>query len=77
MTQISRRLGHHVDGATAVRPVRVGVAVALQQRPDLRARAFVGIGRELLEAGEIRRPLTGECLHDHALGLLTDPRQVA
>src|SRR5207253_8251750 len=77
MAQVPRRRGHHIDRATAVRPVRMGVAVALQQRPDLRARAFVGIWREVLEADEIRRPLTGECLYDHALGLLADPRQVA
>jgi hypothetical protein len=55
----------------------VGVAVALQQRPDFRAWTFVGIGYVLLEAGEIRRPLTGERLEDYALGLLADPGQVA
>jgi hypothetical protein len=53
------------------------MAVPFQQCADLRAGAFVGTWRELLELGEIRRSLTGECFHDHAFGLLADPGQVA
>ena len=53
------------------------VAVALQQRPDLRAWAFVRIWRCLLEMREIRRPFARQRLHDDALRLLADPRQLA
>src|SRR5207244_10505719 len=59
------------------RPVRVGVAVALERRPDVVAAAQVALTGGLLELAQVAGDLAGQGLSDDLLGLGTDPGQLA
>ena len=77
VAQVAGGLGHLLDGAAAIRPVRVGVAVALERRPDVVAAAQVALTGGLLELAQVAGDLAGERLADDLLGLGTDSGQLA
>ena len=77
--EVARRAGHDVDGAPAVGPFRVGVAVAPEGGPDGIAllQTLAGGRRLRQQLLEVAGLFAGEGLADDALGLGADTGEVA
>jgi hypothetical protein len=73
--EVDGRLGHLLDGRATVGPVRVGVAVAAQRRPDVGSFAHLD-RRGFLELGEVGRRLPLERVADHLACALPDVREL-
>ena len=68
--EVAGRLGHLPGRAAAIRPVRVGVAVTAQRRPQCRGLRGGRLGQQ---PGQVVGLLPGGCLGDDLGGGLADP----
>src|SRR6185503_8787836 len=71
VAEVARGAGHHVDVGTAIAPVRMKVAIALEQGAQIVTAADAD-GGLLFELGEIRGATGGEDLGDDRRRLRPD-----